>query len=123
MQALELFRDLDDRAGEAYALTELGLVHQLTGNLPTAAASQRQALVLFRDAAERIGEAEALNNLGELLTAPATTRRARDCHDRRWPSHANSARRCKKHEPWRVSAAAISRTATPAKAPPACSRR
>ena len=44
-------------------------------------AGHQQALALFRDAAERIGEAEALNNLGELLTAPATTRRARDCHD------------------------------------------
>ena len=43
-QALELFRDLGDRAGQAHALNELGLVQQLTGDYPAAAASHQQAL-------------------------------------------------------------------------------
>ena len=48
-QALELFRDLGDRLGQAYALNDLGIVQRLTGDYPAAAASHQQALALFRD--------------------------------------------------------------------------
>ena len=51
-QALELFRDLGDRLGQASALNELGIVQQLTGDYPAAAASHQQALELFRDLGE-----------------------------------------------------------------------
>ena len=66
-QALQLFRDLSDRQGQAWALNHLGMVQQLTGDYPAATASLTEALQLFRELGERPGEAEALINLGELL--------------------------------------------------------
>ena len=48
-QALELFRGLGHRRGQANALNGLGRVYRLTGDYPAAAASLRQALELFRD--------------------------------------------------------------------------
>ena len=38
-QALQLFRDLGDRRGQAWALNHLGVVQQLTGDYPAATAS------------------------------------------------------------------------------------
>jgi hypothetical protein len=41
-------------------LDELGLLQQLTGDYPAAAASQRQALDMFRHLGDRLGQARAL---------------------------------------------------------------
>ena len=63
-QALALYRDLGDQAGQADALNGLGWVHRLTGDYPAAAACLRQALELFRGLGHRRGQAQALNGLG-----------------------------------------------------------
>jgi hypothetical protein len=48
-RALRLYRGLDDRAGQAAALTMLGVLHAATNDYPAAAASLRHALALGRD--------------------------------------------------------------------------
>ena len=75
-----LLADLRDRNGRAYALNELGLVQQLTGDYPAAAACHQQALDLNRDIGNRLGQAETLNCLGELSSRTAEGRQARDHH-------------------------------------------
>jgi tetratricopeptide (TPR) repeat protein len=55
---------LGDRPGEASALTELGIVRQLTGDYPGSAAALELALAIYRDLGERSGEASALSYLG-----------------------------------------------------------
>jgi tetratricopeptide (TPR) repeat protein/transcriptional regulator with XRE-family HTH domain len=52
-----------DRPGEAGALDELGLLHQLTGNYPAAAASLARAVALYRDLGDPC-QVYALNHLG-----------------------------------------------------------
>ena len=63
-QALTLYRDLDDRAGQAWALTSLGWFHLVAGEYPSAAACQQQALELYRGLSDRGGQAGAIFNLG-----------------------------------------------------------
>jgi hypothetical protein len=58
----------------AWTLNDLGMVRQLTGDYPAAAASLQQALEIFRDIADRDGQACVLSNLGALHTATGTTR-------------------------------------------------
>lgn len=53
---------------QAYALNDLGLVYQDTGDYAAATASHEEALALFRDLGNRLGQPEALNRLGELAT-------------------------------------------------------
>jgi DNA-binding SARP family transcriptional activator/Tfp pilus assembly protein PilF len=53
-----------DRAEEAAALSNLGVVNWRQGRYPQAAACIRQALELWRQAGDRAGEAAALNRLG-----------------------------------------------------------
>jgi tetratricopeptide (TPR) repeat protein/transcriptional regulator with XRE-family HTH domain len=53
-----------DRAGQAGALNELGLLQRVTADYPAAAASHRQALELYRGLGDRLGQASALDNLG-----------------------------------------------------------
>ena len=55
-----------DRAGQAGALNELGLVQRATGDFPAAAASHRQALELYRELGDRLGQASTLDNLGRV---------------------------------------------------------
>ncbi|WP_155246799.1 ATP-binding protein [Salinispora arenicola] len=57
-------RGLGDRLGEAYALTQLGIVQYSTNDFLAASSSLWQALVLFRDLGHRLGEATAFNHLG-----------------------------------------------------------
>ncbi len=55
-----------DRAGQAGALNELGLLERQTGDFPAAAASHRRALELYRGLGDRLGQASALENLGRV---------------------------------------------------------
>ena len=55
-----------DRAGQADALNELGLLQRATGDYQAAAASHRQALELYRGLGDRLGQASALDNLGRV---------------------------------------------------------
>jgi tetratricopeptide (TPR) repeat protein len=57
-------RHISDRAGEAHALTSLGLVHARQGRYGQAIEHFQQALALFREIDDRGGEARALDSLG-----------------------------------------------------------
>jgi tetratricopeptide (TPR) repeat protein len=57
-------RTAGDREGEAWALNQLGIAQEQTGEYPAAAASQSMALDLFREIGDRRGQAWALNQLG-----------------------------------------------------------
>ncbi len=62
--ALAAARTVGDRQGKAWASNQLGIVQELTGDYPAAAASLARALQLFRDLGDRHGQACALNQLG-----------------------------------------------------------
>ena len=64
--ALATARQAGDRAGQAGALNELGLLQRATGDYPAAAASHQQALELYRGLGDRLGQASALDNLGRV---------------------------------------------------------
>ncbi len=66
--ALATARQAGDRAGQAGALNELGILHRVTGAHPAAAASHRQALELYVGLGDRLGQASALDNLGRVQT-------------------------------------------------------
>ncbi len=69
--AIDAARRTGDRASEARALNETGLVDWQLGRYKQGADRHRQALTLFRAAGDRAGEAQALGNLGldEVLMA------------------------------------------------------
>jgi tetratricopeptide (TPR) repeat protein/transcriptional regulator with XRE-family HTH domain len=62
--ALITARDAGDLPGQAGALDELGLLHQLTSDYPAASATLAEAIGLFRDLGDLPGQAYALNHLG-----------------------------------------------------------
>jgi tetratricopeptide (TPR) repeat protein len=62
--SLAAARQADDRAGQAGALVELGLLAWLTGDHPAAVTSVARALALYRDIGDLPGQANALNQLG-----------------------------------------------------------
>ena len=64
--ALAAARQAGDRAGQAGALNELGLLRRMTGDYPAAAAYHQQALDLYRDLGDRLGQASALDQLGRV---------------------------------------------------------
>jgi DNA-binding SARP family transcriptional activator/Flp pilus assembly protein TadD len=57
-------RQTGDRAAEAYALANLGVVHLRQGRYEQAAEHYRRALLLFRETGDRGGEARTLTHLG-----------------------------------------------------------
>src|SRR6266851_4813418 len=99
--ALAAARTIGDRQGQAWALHQLGVVQDLTGDYPAAAASLTRALQLFRDLGDRRGQAWVLHDLGGVQqrtgdhpAAAASLTRAlqlfRDLGDRRgqaWALH------------------------------------
>ena len=56
-QALDIYRDLGDRLGQAHALDDLGVVRRMTGDYPAAAQVLEQALGIYRDLGDRLGQA------------------------------------------------------------------
>ena len=63
-RALAAARQAGDRAGQAGALNELGILQRVTGDYPAAAASHQQALELYRGLGDRLGQASAVDHLG-----------------------------------------------------------
>jgi tetratricopeptide (TPR) repeat protein len=61
--ALTAARDAGDRAGQAGALHELGLMRTIAGDYPAAADSLAQAVALYADIGDRAGQAYALCQL------------------------------------------------------------
>jgi len=64
--ALITARHVNDQAGQANALCQLGAIERLTGDYRAAINSQAQAIELYRELGERIGEGDALTELGTL---------------------------------------------------------
>ena len=75
--ALAAARQAGDRAGQAGALNELGLLQRVTGDYPAATTSHQQALEMYRGLGDRLGQASALDQLGrvqfEIGDFPAAT--------------------------------------------------
>jgi DNA-binding SARP family transcriptional activator len=80
--ALELYRALGDRLGEAGALTDLGRVRVLTGDYPGAGDFLTRALELYRALGNRLGEAGALTDLGRVRLQTGDHPAADDAHTR-----------------------------------------
>lgn len=66
-EALELWRELDDRRNISMALNNLGVLAFQQGHLAQAGELYAECLLLKRELGEPRGVAMALNNLGELL--------------------------------------------------------
>jgi tetratricopeptide (TPR) repeat protein len=62
--AAQTAQSLDDQAGNAGALTQLGVARRLTGDYPGAAGALEEALGIYRDLGDRLGRAGALTHLG-----------------------------------------------------------
>ena len=63
-QALDIYRSINDRNGEAGALTNLGNVYRSLRQYPQAREAYTQALAIFQHLGDRDGEAIALTGLG-----------------------------------------------------------
>ncbi|MDQ1292321.1 MAG: hypothetical protein QG608_199, partial [Actinomycetota bacterium] len=68
-QALRLYRQVGDRAGEATTLNNIGSVHQARGDLDQALDLFGQALPLHRQVGDRAGEATTLTDIGRVHRA------------------------------------------------------
>jgi tetratricopeptide (TPR) repeat protein len=75
-RALELYRSVDDKVGEAQALRELGFLHWSAEDYGTALTYVRDALRLHRRQGEVEGEATALHNLAEIHRSLGSPRQA-----------------------------------------------
>src|SRR5215468_1100895 len=63
-QALPIFRQVGDRAGEAATLNNIGLVYDRHGDSESALRHYQQALPIARQVGNRTGAATTLNNIG-----------------------------------------------------------
>lgn len=65
-QALEIYREIHDRKGEASALHLIAAIYNTLANYGEAIQSYQQALQLYRNLQDRKGEASVLNSLGRV---------------------------------------------------------
>jgi tetratricopeptide (TPR) repeat protein len=77
--ALEIARCRKDRAGEARAIRDLGIVYELAGDDETSTALKQDALRCFRELGDQRGEAGSLNNLALALGRTGRHAEAIDC--------------------------------------------
>ncbi len=99
-------------------LNQLGLVQQLTGDYPAAAANHQQALSLYRDLGQRHEQAEVLNNLGEMSSRCAASQQAYHYYNQALTlARQVGAPLEEAPAPSTESATATSMTATPARGP------
>jgi CHAT domain-containing protein/Tfp pilus assembly protein PilF len=80
--ALDLYRSLDDRSGEAASLDKIGGVYYLTSETQKALDAFNRALQLYQSLGDRSGEAAAFNNIGEAYFQISETQKALDHFDR-----------------------------------------
>jgi hypothetical protein len=69
--ALDIYRDLGDRLGQANALHGLGVVAERTGPYPAAAGALEEALGIYRDLGDRLGQTRFLMRLGQVRLGTA----------------------------------------------------
>jgi CHAT domain-containing protein len=62
--ALEIYREIGDRSGEAGTLNNIGFMQKSLGNYPSALEYYQQSLAITQEIGDRAGEAQALNNIG-----------------------------------------------------------
>jgi len=65
-QAVEICREIDDKAGEATALEKLGEVFYWINKYPEATRRYEAALPLYREIGDRLGEANCIKRLGDV---------------------------------------------------------
>tara|TARA_B100001989_G_C24550013_1_gene473722 strand:+ start:601 stop:4401 length:3801 start_codon:yes stop_codon:yes gene_type:complete len=66
LEAMKIFKSLDDKRGEAISLGHLGNIHRLLGHLDAAEEFHLRALSLQQETGDRRGEGIALGQLGNL---------------------------------------------------------
>ncbi|MEU5645405.1 AfsR/SARP family transcriptional regulator [Streptomyces milbemycinicus] len=79
--ALRAAEHTGDRAGQAHALTNLGVVHWRLGKHRSAADRLRRALTLHRETGDRAGQARTLSNLGNVHWRLGDQPSAAHCHE------------------------------------------
>ena len=80
-QALPIFRQIEDRLGEANTLKALGDLKRRTDDLAGARQAYEQALTIFRQIEGRLGEANTLKALGDLKMRTADLTGARHAYE------------------------------------------
>src|SRR5262245_8762592 len=80
--ALDLYRSLDDRSGQAASYDEIHHVYYLTAETQKALDALNQALQLYQSLGDRSGEAVALDNIGDVYFQIGETQKALDHFDR-----------------------------------------
>jgi CHAT domain-containing protein len=75
-EALEFYRRVGDRRGEAHTLNNMGIALWLMGEWQKAMVKQNEALALSRALGDRLGEANALNGIGAIYWAQGEMRKA-----------------------------------------------
>lgn len=68
-RAVKIYRDIEDRYGQALTLTNLGIVADIQGDTPEAIRLYQAGLELRREIGERLGMAYSFNNLGHVAYA------------------------------------------------------
>ncbi|MBW4614165.1 MAG: tetratricopeptide repeat protein [Desmonostoc vinosum HA7617-LM4] len=68
-EALKLWRQVDDKAGEAFTLVCMGKVYDSLGEKQQALSYYNQALPIYRAVGDKGGEATTLNNIGAVYSS------------------------------------------------------
>ena len=102
-QALALFRETGDQAGEARALGNLGLA-ECSRAATSRPSHLQQALAFTARLGDRFGEARALGNLGLVDSRQGRYRGGRRSPSRPWPCAARSATGPARPARWSTSA-------------------
>ena len=89
--ALDLYRSLGHRLGEAETLSNLGVLQRSTGDYTAAQATSRQALEIFRDLGDRPYQAWVRNDLGMVQQLTGDHKAAAASHQRASNCSATSA--------------------------------
>lgn len=75
-QALNIFKENNDRGGEAMCLTNLGFVSKKTGDLPKAIEYYTKSLAINKETANQSGTFASMNNLGLTFYAMGDVKKA-----------------------------------------------
>src|SRR5262249_39817337 len=84
-EALRLFKDADDRSGEAATLHSLGSIYKYLSENRKSLDYYSQALSLRRAAGDRRGEAETLDSTGMVYDSLGEKNKALDCFNQSLP--------------------------------------
>ncbi|MBQ1026649.1 tetratricopeptide repeat protein [Micromonospora sp. C95] len=85
-RALHLYREADDRAGEAVTLTNIGSVYDGLGDWQQALTYYQQALPTLQEVGDRANEAATLTNIGAVYHALGDWQQALTYHQQALPT-------------------------------------